>query len=210
MTSKYSAKTIRKSLSFISEAGTAMEMPRSHNKHLGNTFDTVASHQNHTSIIAYVICRLEGLSHDQAIVSMAMASMHDLPEVRTVDRDFVAKNYVEVNESKALDHLLKDLPFGQDLKSMIEEYEDRETLVAKCAKDADAIEQMYQEWVLSHRGNLLAKKWFKGDLINRVPSLRTKSAKKIALLMNKTTPDLWWWKDFVEDGINYEHLNSKK
>jgi len=160
-------------LYLIEQAGTLMHFPRSHKKHLGNTFDTVASHSHHVSIIAYCICRCEGLSHEEGLKAMAMATFHDLPEARTGDQDFVAKHYGEPDEEKAVADQFKDLPFTNDLMSLINEYEDRETLVSKCAKDADSLEQMYQEWYLMWQGNLMAKIWFESDFNDRVPSLRT-------------------------------------
>lgn len=198
------------SLRLIAESGTAMEMPRSHNKHLGNTFDTVASHQNHASIIAYVIARLEGHTHEDGIRAMAMMAIHDLAEVRTGDLDYVAKHYGSNDENKAVKDMLKGLPFGDDLQSLHNEYEERETDISKCAKDADAIEQLFQEWVLMYRGNKLAEKWFNGDLVNRLPYLRTESAKRLAQAMSENSPDLWWWQELVDDNLNHTHLNGKK
>lgn len=210
MSAEQNPEQIKRSLAFIAEAGTAMEMPRSHNKYLGNTFDNVASHQNHTGIIAYVIARLEGLPHQDGLQALAMGSLHDLAEVRTGDADLIAKNYTKIDEPKATRQMLAGLPFGEDLLSLYEDYEERETLAAKCAKDADALEQLFQEWVLAYRGNKMAEKWFDGDLIHRVPSLRTESAKRLALAMGENEPDLWWWKDFTGDNLNQEHLNGKR
>lgn len=195
---------------FIAEAGMLMQMPRSHKRHLGNTFDTVSSHSHHVSIIAYCITRLEGLSHEEGLKAITMGALHDLAEARTSDLDFVAKHYATVDEEKATDHQFEKLPFGQELKKVVKEYADRDTLVAKCAKDADAIEQMYQEWVLAHTGNKMAEKWFIGDYTNRVPFLRTKSAKKLALIMKKSHPHQWWFEDLVEKKLNKEFLNGKK
>lgn len=93
---------------------------------------------------------------------------------------------------------------------MMEDYEERTSLEAKCAKDADSLAQMYIEWSLTWRGNKLAARWFEGDFTHRVPHLRTESAKKLALAMKDSNPHEWWWSEFVGKGINYEHLNSKK
>lgn len=187
-----------------------MQMPRSHKRHLGNTFDTVSSHSHHVAVIAYCLARLEGLSHEEGLRAMAMGVMHDLVEARTSDLDFVAKHYAAVYEEKATEHQLRNLPFEEDLRKIIQEYEDRDTLASKCSKDADALEQIYQEWVLTHTGNKMAEKWFLGDYKNRVPYLRTKSAKRLTLIMKSSHPHQWWFEDLVEKNINLEYLNSKK
>lgn len=92
---------------------------------------------------------------------------------------------------------------------MMHEYEDRQTLLAKCAKDADGLAQFYIEWLLTWRGNKLAEKWYRLGLKHRVPNFRTESAKKIALSMEGSSPQEWWWEEFVEKSINLDHLISK-
>jgi hypothetical protein len=55
----------------------------------------------------------------------------------------------------------------------------------------------------------LAEKWFKGDLIHRMPNFKTKSAKKIVLLIKNTDPQDWWWDDLVKkEGPNLKNLNG--
>jgi putative hydrolase of HD superfamily len=196
-------------LYLIQQAGSLMQMPRSHKRSLGNTFDTVASHSFHVAIIAYCIARMEKLSHADATTAMMMGLMHDLPEARTGDMDFVAKNYTKVDEPKAIDDQFADIDFGTDLKKVVDEYEDRQSIISKCAKDADSVEQIYQEWVLSWQGNKLANQWFEGDFTHRVPMFFTESAKQIALSMKDSDPNKWWWAEFVEKGIDYKHLNGK-
>lgn len=201
----------RRVLYLIQQAGMLMEMPRSHVRNLGNNApDTIASHCYQVSIIAYCIARMEGLSHELGMKAMAMGTLHDLAEARTGDADFVAKNYVEIDETKAVRDQFAGLPFGDDLLAVVEEYEERESLEAKCAKDADILAQMYIEWILTWRGNKLAERWFEGDYIHRVPFMRTESAKKLALEMRKSNPHEWWWAEFVDKGVNQDHLNGKK
>jgi len=141
---------------------------------------------------------------------MSMGLLHDLLEARTGDVDFIAKNYATLDETKALEDQFAGIEFGNDLLKTMQEYENRETVIAKCAKDADTVAQMYLEWLLSWRGNKLAEKWFEGDYQHRVPHLRTESAKTLALSMKDSNPQEWWWSEFVEKNINLDHLNSKK
>lgn len=188
-----------------------LDMPRTHVRNLGNnTPDTIASHCYHVAVIAYCIARMEGLSHEDGLKAMAMGVLHDLAEARTGDTDFVAKNYVTVDEPKALQDQFAGLPFGKDLLTMMEEYEERLTLETKCVKDADSVAQMYIEWLLAWRGNKLAEKWFEGGFTHRVPHLRTESAKKLVLAMKDSNPQEWWWSEFVEKGVNHSHLNGRR
>ncbi len=188
-----------------------MQMPREHKKSLGTTFDTISSHSHHVSLIAYCIARMEGLTHEQGLKTLAMAAFHDLAEARTGDADFIEKHYVETNDEKAVKDQFKDLAFGKDLQEMTEEYEERNSEEAKCAKDADSLEQMYLEWVLMWQGNRIAQKWFESDFNDRVPGFNTKSARKLAHEMKKSNPTEWWWSQYMKDDmpIDMEKLLGK-
>lgn len=196
-------------LFFIQQAGMLMQMPRTHQKNLGNTYDTVASHSHHTSIIAYCIARMEKLTHEEGLKVMAMANLHDLQEARTGDFDFAGKNYSKTDEDKAIKDTYVNIEFGKDLENIIDEYEQRKTLLSKCVKDADLIEQMYQEWVLMWQGNKLAQKWFEGKQEMTVPKLYTKSAKDLVKSMISSNPHEWWWSEFVDKDFSSENLTGR-
>ena len=203
---------VKKILYMIQQSGSLMLMPRSHKRSLGTTFDTVASHSHHVSIIAYCLARMEGLSNEKAMKALTMGAFHDLAEARTGDMDFVAKHYCDPDEKKAVEDQFSGFDFGRDLERLIKEFEDRDSLESKCAKDADSLEQLYQEWVLMWQGNKLAQKWYEVDYKDRVPNLRTESAKKIAYEMKESHPQEWWWSQFVKDdiAIDREKLLGKK
>jgi len=197
-------------LYLIEQAGMLLDMPRTHVRNLGNnTPDTIASHCYHVAVIAYCVARMEGLDHEAGLKAMAMGTLHDFAEARTGDLDFIAKNYVECDDTAAIRDQFAGLPFETDLLGIMEEYEERETPVSKCVKDADMLAQMYIEWLLAWRGNKLAERWFEGDQIHRVPHLRTESAKQLAAAMKDSDPQAWWWSEFVEKGVNHRHLNGK-
>ncbi|HLE49439.1 MAG TPA: HD domain-containing protein [Patescibacteria group bacterium] len=201
-----------KILFLIQQAGTLMNMPRSHKKHLGTAFDTVASHSFHVAVIAYCVARMERLDNEAAAKAALMGLFHDLVEARTGDVDFVGKHYTTTDEKQAVKDQFDIKDFGKDLVGLIEDFEDRTSLEAKCAKDADSLEQLYQEWVLSWQGNKLANKWFESDFKDRVPGLRTESAKMLANKMKDSNPQEWWWSQFVKDdmAIDREKLLGKK
>jgi len=212
-TSKGASKQLVKTFHLIQQAGTLMQMPRQHTKHLGNTFDTVASHSFHVGVISYCIARMEGLSQGRASKASLMGLFHDLAEARTGDLDFVGKQYSYSDEERAVKDQFSGTIFSYDLINLLKEYEDRETIESKCAKDADSLEQMYLEWTLSWQGNKLAQRWIDGDFKDRVPHMKTKSAKKLAVQMKKSTPQEWWWSQFVnENGTakDLEKLLGKK
>ncbi len=189
-----------------------MQMPRSHKRHLGNTFDNVASHSYQCAVVAYILSQMEGTSAEDGQKSVTMAIFHDLVEARTTDMDFIAKHYVKVDEDKALADQLKGVGFGKEVANLFNEYEKCESKVARIVKDADSLTQMYTEWVLMWQGNKLAQKWFESDFNDRVPAMNTESAKKLANSMKESNPNEWWWSEFMEDdaAIDTEKLLGKK
>lgn len=204
-----SSTPYKRILAFLAETGSLMYMPRTHIRQLINTFDSVASHSHHTALIAYCLTRMEGLSHEEGLVALAMGVLHDTAETRTGDLDFVAKHYAKTDDEGATENQLKGLPFAQDLEKIFVEYDDRQTLVSRCTKDADSLEQIYQQWVLTHLGNKLAQTWLEGDFQNRVPFLYTNSAKKLAQAMKASSPHDWWIDEMLKKNLNYEYLNGR-
>ena len=110
-------------LSFLQQSLVLTKMQRTHKRHLGNSEDSIAEHTYHASIIAYCLCRMEGLSHEQGLKSMGMVLIHDIAEVRTADHGFIEKHYVEVNEDKANKDTFLKLDFGKDLYDLNAEFE---------------------------------------------------------------------------------------
>lgn len=196
-------------LFFIQQVGMLMQIPRTHQKNLGNTYDTVALHSYHSALIAYCLCRMEKLSHEDALKAMAMGLLHDLPEARTGDLDFARKNYSKVDEEKAIKDTYAGIPFAHDLEKIVNEYEERKSVILQCAKDADLIEQMYQEWVLMWQGNKLAQKWFEDKQKLTVPKLYTKSAKAIIKSIKTSNPQEWWWSEFVTKNYKSKNLTGR-
>lgn len=204
------ARPVKRIFSFIAEIGSLMFMRRTHQRSLINTFDTVASHCHHVAVIAYCLARMEGLSHEDGLKALAMGTLHDSAESRVGDLDFIAKHYDTRDETKAFADQFKDLPFKDELTELVDEYEDRKTPVSKVTKDADSLEQLYEEWVLANLGNKMAERWFLRDYKLRVPHLFTRSAKKIAEEMKISQPHDWWFEDLIEKGLIQEYLTGKK
>lgn len=196
-------------LHLIQQAGTLMLMNRNHIRNLGNiTFDTIASHCFHVATIAYCIARMEGFSHEEGMRALTVGLIHDLAEARTGDNDFISKNYTTMDEERASADQFRGIEFAADLKRELDEYEERQTKLSKCIKDADVVAQMYMEWTLAWQGNKLAEKWFNSDLKLRIPSLKTKSAKKLIRLIKSTDPQDWWWDELMNKKPNLKHLNG--
>jgi putative hydrolase of HD superfamily len=123
------------------------------------------------------------------IIQMCM--FHDLAEARVSDLNYVHQKYTKRYESRAVEDLTSSLPFGHKIKDVIEEYEKRETLEAKIAKDADNLEFLLSLKEQKDIGNTRAETWIP-SLIKRI---KLKESKILAEKITKRDSDYWWFHD---------------
>lgn len=178
---------------FLFEVGILANTPRSGFHFLGSGKQSVAEHLNRTAYIGYAIAMMEGDVDIAKVLKMCL--FHDLAEGRTSDLNYVHQQYATTDEEKAIDDLAAPLPFGDDIRDTIQEYEERKTKEAIVAKDADCI-----EWILSLKeqvdtGNTRANTW----LPSSVARVKTDSGKKLATKILKTDSDNWWFSDKDSD-----------
>lgn len=157
---------------------------------------SVLEHTYRVMWLALIIARLEKTQVDENKI-IKMAFVHDLPETRTSDLNYVAKGYVTPNEQLAADDLFKQT-IVEDYKDIWEEYEKRECLEAKIVRDADNLDLDFEQKELEERGHKLPGKWKEHTRRTiRNDSLYTETAKKIWDELQECDPQSW-------------HMNSHK
>ncbi|PIN91142.1 phosphohydrolase [Candidatus Pacearchaeota archaeon CG10_big_fil_rev_8_21_14_0_10_32_14] len=176
-------------INFLFEVGILSKTPRSGFHFLGSGSQSVAEHNNRVLFIGYTLASLE--KDVDMLKVLKMCLFHDLTESRISDLNYVHQKYIQKDEKKAVEDLTKNLPFGKDMKELIEEYEKRETKESIIAKDADNI-----EWILSLKeqidiGNIRAESW----IIPTIKRLKTTAAQIIAEEIMKTDSNDWWFAD---------------
>jgi putative hydrolase of HD superfamily len=125
---------------------------------------------------------------------LAMCLVHDLPEARMGDLNYVQKQYVKANEKLAVEHMTQNLPFGPDIHELIDEFNARETLEARLAGDADQLAFLLDLKSLSDMGYPAPGKWA-GHVKTR---LQTDAGMKLSESIEKTAWDTWWLKLFID------------
>ncbi len=75
---------------------------------------------------------------------LRLALVHDLPEARTSDLNYVNQKYVQVDEQRAAADMVDGLPFADELDALLEEYRTEETRESIVAHDADQLELLLQ------------------------------------------------------------------
>jgi putative hydrolase of HD superfamily len=125
---------------------------------------------------------------------LRMCLVHDLPEARTGDMNYVNKKYVQVDEKKALRELADTLFFGEEIVSIMSEFNERKTKEALVVRDADQLSLILQLKEYGDLGNKYSKDWI--DFA--IKRLCTDTAKKLAKTIIRTDSSEWWFKDRSE------------
>ena len=181
---------------FLFEAGMLKRTPRTGFQFLGSGAESVAEHIFRTVYIGYTLGHLTKKADTDKVIKMCL--FHDLPEARTGDLNYVNKKYVEADEAKAVNDLAETLPFGAEIKRLILEYSDGESLEAQLAHDADQLEMILALKEYKDLGNKYADEW----LEFAVKRLKTNIARKLSKTILKTDSSLWWFQDKSDWWIN--------
>jgi putative hydrolase of HD superfamily len=150
----------------------------------------VAEHVYQTAFIAFVMSRLEPKVDALRLINMCL--VHDLPEARTGDLNYVQKKYVTADETSALSDTIKDLPFGDEIAELIEEFKNGQTLEAQLARDADQLALMVDLKSLQDVGYHTPPTWL--PHVNQ--RLHTPVGQQLAVSLLGVDWDSWWRKLF--------------
>jgi len=186
-------KQVQKLVSFFFEIGNLRKIIRAHQQTLlsFDLSDTIASHSFRVTFIGYFLAKELKADVDQVL---KMCLLHDLEEARSSDHNWVHKKYVKVFEEEIRRDQFRGLPGFRELTKLGREYEKRETLEAKIAKDADLLDEIFLLREYAWQGNKEAQTWLKGSKIENEQEkmMSTKLAKKLAREAKKQAPSFWW------------------
>ena len=174
------------------EAKILKEIPRSGLHFLGAGKESVAEHSFVTTFIAYAMSKITPDVNALRLISMCI--VHDLPEARIGDLNYVHKNYVTADEDQAVRDTTRDLPFGSSLADLIHEFNEGKSTEAKLARDADQLAFILELKTLIDIGYEPPKKWLPFVL----KRLKTQTGKKLSEGIMKTTWDAWWLDNYVD------------
>jgi putative hydrolase of HD superfamily len=174
------------------EARMLKEIPRSGYHFLGAGKETVAEHSFLTTFIAYVMGRMRPEADRERLTAMCL--LHDLPESRTGDLNYVQKRYVEKDEERAVADAVRDLPFGEEMAQLVAEFNEGRTLEARLAHDADQLSFVLDLKALSDVGYRPPEKW----LAHIVHRLKTDTGRRMCDVILSTESDRWWLKNYVD------------
>lgn len=181
---------------FLFEVGMLKKTPRSGFQFLGSGAESVAEHVLRTLFIGYALCKLEDDVDESKVLKICL--FHDLPEARTGDMNYVNKKYVTVNETKAVRELTETLSFGEDIKALIDEFNDKKTKESLIAHDADQLSLIIQLKECGDLGNKYSNEW----IAFAIKRLSTTNGRILAESILKTDSSEWWFIDKSDWWIN--------
>ena len=175
------------------EVGMLKRTPRTGYRFLGTGEESVAEHLFRTAFIGYVLARMQGRCDPFKVVKMCL--FHDLAEARTGDQNYVYKKYVQVDEQKAIEDLTTGLPFAEEIKGLIAEFNAQKSQEALLSHDADQLELLLQLKEHKDLGNRYADEWLRYN----AKRLKTGVGRRLAEAILQTDFSAWWFKEEDED-----------
>ncbi|MBF0241982.1 MAG: HD domain-containing protein [Desulfamplus sp.] len=183
---------MRRIADFLFETSMLKELPRSGYAFLGSGKESVAEHSFMTAIICFTICKIEPYINVERLISMAL--IHDLPEARIGDLNYVHKRYVTALEDKASKDMAQGLPFGSEMVEILNEFNEAKSREAMLARDADQLAFIVELKKCHDTGAKSPEKW----LPFIVERLKTDTGKRLAQSILDSNWDDWWFKNYSE------------
>jgi putative hydrolase of HD superfamily len=172
---------------FLFEVGMLKRTPRSGWQFLGAGSESVAEHAFRVAMIAFVLARMDHEADGARVLQLAL--VHDLPETRTGDLNYVNQKYVEADEARAAEDMCAGLPFAAELRGLLAEYRAEATPEAIIAHDADQLEMLLELKEHLDRGIHGAADWTPFVLRR----LRTENAQLLARRILDGDSSSWWF-----------------
>jgi len=179
---------LRPDVNFLLEIGNLRLIKRMGGRFLKGVDRNLAEHHFRTFWIAMLIASREG-GDTGKIAKMVL--VHDIPESRTGDVDYLSRQYVERNEKLALEDMLMDLPVKEEFEALWQEYEAHETLEAKIAKDADNLNVDFDLFEQAAMGNVLRGHWQEARRYIAKEKFYTQTAKDMFDQLENANPHEW-------------------
>ncbi len=149
--------------------------------------NSVAEHNLRAAQIGYFLANMEGYEKPEEVALLLL--FHEIGECRVGDIHVVARNYIKVDEEKAVIGQASKLGApGKKILEMWRDYEYRNTRAGVIARDADWLEHAITARELQEQGYPGGEHWI--DTVDK--RMRTQSAKKLIAALRKANPSGWW------------------
>ena len=182
---------IKRDLELMYELGCLRNQKRNWVQFLNPDVQNNTEHTFRVMWLALVIANHEKVGDHEKIIKMAL--VHDICESRSNDVNLLTRQYVSRDEEKSMKHILHDTVFQEEMMSIWEEYEKRESIEAKIVKDADNLDCDLELKEQEARGHSLRKQLAEMRQIVINEGLHTETAKKLWHEIQGSNPHDWHW-----------------
>lgn len=154
-----------------------------------NDPESVAEHSHRTAVLGFLLAELAGADPWK---TATMCLFHDTTETRLNDLHKLAQRYLEKDfgEAQALMEQTERLPspIAEHVRNLGQEYEQKESLEARLAHDADRLECMIQAREYQVQGYQDVQDWIDGCRAG----LRHEVSQQLADACLTIEPKAWW------------------
>lgn len=184
-----SAKLLSRDIDFLYEIGTLRFANRTWNQFLNPLAQNLTEHTLRVIWIALVLAKHEGVEDTAKVIKMAIC--HDVSESRSVDVNYLSRQYADRYEEEAMHDTLEGTSLREEFLPIWEEYEKKDSIEAKVVKDADYLDVELELKELEAMGNNLGKVLSGTREIIAETKLYTATAKKIWYEIQNSDPHNW-------------------
>ncbi|MER7501688.1 HD domain-containing protein [Nonomuraea pusilla] len=138
--------------------------------------ESIADHSFRAAVIAAAIAAMEGGDPQRAAF---MSLFHDTQETRVTDLPYLAKRYVTATPNEEVTAEQMDGvpgPVADMVRDAVAEYEEKASLEAVCARDADKLECLLQAVEYREQGHQNVQPWIDSSLA----ALKTTTGRRLA------------------------------
>lgn len=179
----------KRDLELLYEIGAFRHVRRMWERFLNPDFQNNVEHSFRVAWIALVLAKQEKTGDHEKILKLAL--LHDLPESRCGDVDYVARQYTKRNETMAVEDIFKGTSLETEAPVLFAEYKKKESIEAKIVKDADSLDVELELQEQGARGHSIHKIWQRDRKSTVYLHLNTKSAQKLWKDIYSSNPHDW-------------------
>jgi putative hydrolase of HD superfamily len=128
---------LERDMELLYEIGTTRHIARTWHQFCGINFANLAEHTLRVMWIALIIAKHEKADCSKVI---QLALVHDLPETRTGDVNYLTRMYVDRKEEIAVEDMLAGTSVKGEIDALWREYKAQESLESWIVKDADNLD----------------------------------------------------------------------
>jgi putative hydrolase of HD superfamily len=182
--------SLKRDLELLFEIGCFRFINRTWTRFLNvDGFQNNTEHSFRVAWIALTLAKHEKQGNHEKILKMAL--LHDLPESRTGDVDYLSRQYTKRDEALGAADMFGDTALQEEILTLLHEYEERKSIESKLVKDADNLDVDLELREQEFRGHRLKDVLGPSRKQAVYPKLFTKSAQRFWREIEKANPHDW-------------------